>query len=72
MPDDMPVTIPVGLTVQTKGATLLHVPPGVASVKAVLEPTHTNAMPEIAPAGDKELTVTTCVAAAVPQLLVTV
>ena len=72
MPDDMPVTNPVGLTVQTNGAMLLQAPPGAASVNAVLEPIQTKEMPEMEPAADSELTVTNCVAAAVPQLLITV
>ena len=38
----MPVTIPVAEpTVATAGLLLLHVPPGVASVKANVEPMHT-------------------------------
>ena len=45
MPPLIPVTIPVALTDPTPGLTLLHVPPPVASVSAVVAPTHTVPVP---------------------------
>ena len=49
---------------------LLQLPPVVPSVKAVVDPVETVAMPVIT--DGEGLTVTTCVDAAVPQLLDTV
>ena len=68
----MPVTLPDASTVPTEEVTLLHAPPAAASVKAVLAPAQTMGVPVIVPAFGNALTVTTWVAAAVPQLLVTV
>ena len=56
----------------TAVAVLLHAPPIVASLKPVVEPAHTVAVPVIVPADGNGLTVTVAVAAAVPQPLVTV
>ena len=72
LPDEMPVTIPDASTVPTEEVTLLHAPPMAASVKAVFAPAQTTAIPVTVPALGDVLTVTTCVAAAVPQLLLTV
>ena len=72
VPVDKPVTTPEVLTVPTAGLVLLHAPPPAALVSAVLAPTHTIAVPVIVPASGRGLTVATCVAAAVPQLLFTV
>ena len=68
----MPATLPEASTVPTDEVTLLHAPPAAASVKAVCAPAQTTGVPVIVPAFGSGLTVTICVAAAVPQLLVTV
>ena len=48
VPADTPVTTPVpGTTVTTVVVLLLHVPPP-ASLNVVVDPTHTDAVPEIA------------------------
>ena len=72
LPADTPVTLPEPSTVPTDKVTLLQIPPVVASVKIVFEPAQTIGVPAMVPALGVGLTVTTCVAAAVPQLLVTV
>ena len=51
---------------------LLHAPLPVASVSVVVAPTHTAAVPVMLPALGNGLTVTTVVAATVPQPPVTV
>ena len=68
----MPDTTPEALTVPTAGFVLLHTPPDAASVSAVVPPAHVVATPVTLPATGSGLTVTTFVAAAAPQLLVTV
>ena len=68
----MPVTLPDASTVPTEEVTLLHAPPEAPSVNAVFAPAQTTGVPVMVPAFGNALTVTTCVAAAVPQLLVTV
>ena len=70
MPDATPPTIPVLLTVAAAVLVLLQAPPDVPvpSLNAVVEPAHTVAVPVIVPATGSGLTVTTCVAATVPQL----
>ena len=72
LPADTPVTLPEPSTVPTEEVTLLHAPPAAASVKAVFAPAHTIGVPVMVPAFGNGLTVTTWVATAVPQLLVTV
>ena len=72
VPDDRPATKPVASTVAVDGIVLVHAPPIEASVNAVFDPAQTVGVPVIAPAFGSALTVTTCVAAAVPQLLVIV
>ena len=47
-PAEIPVTTPVVLTVATAGNELLHVPPAVASARAVVLPAHTAGVPVIA------------------------
>ena len=64
------VTMPVALIVATPVDKLLHTPPAVTSVNALVTPTHKVVAPIIVPAFGG-LTVNTVVAAAVPQLLVT-
>lgn len=65
--------MPVAPTVAIAGDTDDHVPPAlpVRSVKGVVDDGHTLSTPVIAPAFGAGFTVTTAVAAAVPQLLVT-
>ena len=69
-----PVTTPVTLMVAMPGLTLLHTPPAspVASARVMFAVGHTTSPPVIAPAFGSGFTVTAAVAAAVPQLLVTV
>ena len=71
-PEAMPLTNPVVLTEPTDGVTLLHTPPAAPSVSVVLTPAQTTGVPVIVPAFGNALTVTTRVAAAVPQPLATV
>ena len=68
----MPVTIPVALTVATPVETELHTPPATASVRLVVVVGHITSAPVMRPAFGAGFTVTTAVAAAVPQLFVTV
>ena len=70
----MPVTTPEVFTVPTTVLVLLHTPPTVASVNAVVAPpAHTIAVPVIdAGVTGNGLTVTIFVAAALPQLFVIV
>ena len=72
VPAATPVTSPVPPTVAIPGLTLLQIPPPAASVKFVVVVGHTIKPPVIAPATGAGFTVTTAVAATVPQLLVTV
>ena len=72
VPAATPVTVPVLPTVVTVVAVLLHAPPVVASLNPVVDPAQTIAVPVIVPADGKGLTLTTLIAAAVPQPLVTV
>ena len=67
----MPDTVPVLPTVATEILLLVHVPPDAVSFNAVAEPTHTLPVPVIEPAKGNGSTVTTEVAYALPQLLVT-
>lgn len=55
----MPVTIPVAFTVATRLLLLLHEPPPITSVKLVVDPPHTVAVPVIDPAVTPGFTVTT-------------
>ena len=72
VPVEMPVTIPDDPTVAIPALPLFHVPPAEASVNAIDEPIHTTDGPTILPASGTESMVTTAVAAAVPQAVVTV
>ena len=72
VPADIPVAIPVEPTVAIPVDTLLQTPPAVASVSVAVVPGHITGNPIIVPAAGSGLTVTTTVAAAVPQLLLTV
>ena len=69
----MPVTIPEVPTVPIPGFVLVHVPPGTASLRDVTADVHTVSVPDIADGtAGSELTVTTFVAAILPQLFVSV
>ena len=72
MPVATPVTTPALLTVASAALLLLQVPPVVASVSVMVAPVHTIAGPVMVPADGAGLTVSACVATAVPQLVVTV
>ena len=72
VPAAMPVTTPVALTVATPVDTELHTPPVAASVRLVVVAGQSVNVPLIDPAFGAGFTVTTAVAAAVPQLLVVV
>ena len=71
VPGAAPNTWPEPSTVAMEVVLLLQLPPVAPSVKEVDEPAQTVAAPLIVPADGSGLTVTTCVAAAVPQLFVT-
>ena len=72
-PAATPVTTPEALTVATAVLLEDQVPPAVASLKFVVEPTQTEAVPVIAAATGRALTVTPVVTAVVqPLALVTV
>ena len=72
LPVVMPVTTPDELTVATVLLELIQVPPLTLGVRVMLLPVHTDEGPVRLPAGKDELTVTTMVAWALPQVLVTV
>jgi hypothetical protein len=71
VPVDTPPTVPP-IAVAMPVLALLHTPPVAPSVNEVVDPAHTIAVPVIVPADDVPLTVTTWVAAVVPQVFVTV
>ena len=72
VPAATPVTIPVLLTVAAAVLVDDHVPPVATSERVVDAVPQTDRVPVITPATGSGLSVTTLVAAAVPQLLVTV
>ena len=72
VPAEIPVTTPVALIVATPVDTELQTPPATASVRLVVVVGHSVKVPVIDPALGAGFTVTTAVAAAVPQLFVTV
>ena len=72
VPAKFPVTIPDEFTDATVGVPDVQVPPDVASVRVMVEPTHTDDDPEIADTIGRAFTVTVLVTVEVPQLLVTV
>jgi len=61
LPAVTPVTTPPAVIVATAGDALLHVPPAVALLNAVVEPTHTLVVPAMA--AGSGLTVTVVVTA---------
>lgn len=70
VPAAMPLTIPAVSIVATPVAPLFQVPPVTDDPNVTVAPTHIFVVPEIIPATAQGLTVTTAVAAVVPQLLV--
>jgi hypothetical protein len=64
--------MPVASIVATPVVVLLQTPPPEASLSDVVASSHTVVVPVMAPAIGNGLTVTAVVAAAVPQLLITV
>jgi hypothetical protein len=72
VPEATPVTLPVEPTAAIPVDTELQIPPPAPSVKLVVAPTHTVAVPLMLPALGTELTVTTTAALALPQPLVRV
>jgi len=72
VPEAMPVTVPVVLTVALAGALLLHTPPLTELERRVVLPVHTVEAPLMVPASTGAATVTVVVAVAVPQVLDTV
>ena len=72
VPAATPVTIPVAPTVAIPGDTELHMPPVAASVRFVVAVGQTMSVPVMVPATGNGFTVTTAVAAAVPQPVVIV
>ena len=71
MPDATPLTTPPLLTVAATVLLLLHSPPVVPSVRVVVDPPHTMAVPLMLPTNGIALINTSWVAATVPQLFVT-
>ena len=71
VPDATPLTSPLLFTVAAEVLVLLHAPPVAPSLNDVVDPAHRVAVPLMVPADDVPLTVTTSVAATVPQVLVT-
>jgi hypothetical protein len=71
VPPATPVTTPVPDTVAAVGLVLLHTPPAVAFDRAVNVPAHIVPGPMMVPAFGERFTVTVCIAATDPQLLVT-
>ena len=71
VPAVAPVTDPVLVTKAMEGTLLVQPMPPAPSVNDVDEPTHTDATPVMVPALGDGFTVTTLVALALPQLLVT-
>ena len=72
VPATTPVTVPAVLMLAMVGLPLLHAPPLAVLVNVVVAATHTLDAPLMVPADAVAVTVTVCVAAVVPQLLVTV
>jgi hypothetical protein len=70
IPGMMPVTKPPVVMVALP-LLALHAPPGLALVRSINEPTHTENGPAIGLMPEADTTVTACVATNVPQLLVT-
>ena len=72
-PTTTPYNVPDASTLAVDDALLLHVPPLVASAKAVVAPVHTVVVPVIDAGVDGVvITVTPVVTNALPQALVTV
>lgn len=71
VPAIIPVTTPEVFTVAILVAVLLQLPPVAGSVKFILAPAQTVCGPVITPATGSGFTVTTAVAATVPQVMAT-
>ena len=71
VPVATPVTTPTELTVALAGAPLLNTPPLIERATVPVAPGHTEVVPERVPASGNPVTVTTFVALAFPQPLVT-
>ena len=71
VPAEIPLTMPVAET-EALALPLLHTPPDTVSVRAIEAASQTTSGPLIAPALGSGFTVIILLAAAVPQLLVTV
>ena len=71
VPEETPVTTPVLPTVATAVLDDDHTPPPEGSVRVIVLPAQTDDVPVIEPAIGSGLTVTTCVATTLPQLLAT-
>ena len=72
VPWAIPVTTPVASTVAVAEASPLHTPPIVPSTSVVIDPAQAFAIPVMVPALGSGLIVTTVVAFAIPQPLITV
>lgn len=72
VPATTPVTLPDASTVAMLVSPLDHVPPLTVLLSMVVEPTVTDAVPEMVPAVVLGFTDTSAVALSVPQLLLTV
>ena len=59
VPEEIPVTTPVAVTVATPVAPELQIPPVAMSLSGIVEPVHTVDAPAIVPAFGAGLTVTT-------------
>jgi hypothetical protein len=62
-PADIPLTVPLLLTVATAALLLLHVPPVTASLITIVPPAHTDDGPVIVPAVVGSVTTDTVVVA---------
>ena len=71
MPEATPPTIPPLLTVAAAVLLLLHAPPVVPSVRVVVDPAHTMAVPPMLPTTGIALIITSWVTVTVPQPFVT-
>jgi len=70
VPNATPVNEPLALPIVTIDVlVLVHTPPEAPSVNVVVPPVTTEVLPDIVPALGNGLTVTTAVAAELPQLL---
>ena len=71
VPADIAVTVPEAFTVAMLADPEVQMPPAAMLERVITEPAQAVAIPVIAPATGNGFTVTTVVAVALPQLLVT-